>query len=209
MYFKERTYNMAHKKGKRKTNVLFDQVLLGSILFLLAFQYPWTAVTVVSIIISAFALYAYLRSIAYRLKSKRVLQSSMREIDRMSGVDFENYLSVLFEEMGYEVELTPASGDYGADLLLKKDSNYIAVQAKRYSKTVGVASVQQVFSAKTYYSANEAWVVTNNIFTKNACDLAKKSGVKLVDREHLIRFMIESKIDTLVPTYTITQWNEE
>ncbi|OKL36609.1 restriction endonuclease [Domibacillus mangrovi] len=200
---------MAHKKGNRKTNVLFNQVLLSFILFLLAFQYPWIAVTVVSIVMAAFVLYIYLWSITDRLKNKRVLQSSMREIDNMSGGDFEHYLSVLFEDIGYEVELTPASGDYGADLLLKKDHNYIAVQAKRYSKTVGIASVQQVFSAKTYYSANEAWVVTNNTFTKNACDLAKKSGVKLVDREHLIRFMTESKIDTFAPTYTITLWNEE
>lgn len=200
---------MAHKTENKKTDVLFNQVILGFIFFLLAFQYPWMTVTVVLIILSAFALYLCLQSTVHRLKSKRVLQASMGDIDRMSGVDFENYLRILFEDLGYEVELTPASGDYGADLLLKKDGSFIAVQAKRYSKAVGIASVQQVFSAKTYYNAHEAWVITNNTFTKNASDLAKKSGVKLVDREHLIRFITENKTDKLIPTYTITQWNEE
>lgn len=200
---------MAHKKRIRKTNAFFDQVMLGSILFLLAFQYPWIAFFAVLIILFAFALYLYFQSVVRGLKSKKNLQACMKDIDQMSGTDFEHYLCLLFENLSYEVELTPASGDYGADLLLKKDGNYIAVQAKRYSKTVGVSSVQQVFSAKTYYNANEAWVVTNNTFTKNACALAKKSGVKLIDRQYFMRFVENNGIKHPVRTYSIKMWNEE
>ncbi|WP_084031585.1 restriction endonuclease [Anaerobacillus arseniciselenatis] len=36
----------------------------------------------------------------------------------MSGRKFEEYLQALLIEKGYYVQLTPASGDYGADLIL-------------------------------------------------------------------------------------------
>jgi restriction system protein len=188
---------MTKEKNKNEADILFDKILLGLIGFLIVshFVIPLVIqlrvdifIAIVIIIISV-AVYFYLQSDGQYLKKRKILQSGIKEIDTMQGVEFELYLGKLFENMGYKVDLIPVTGDYGADLLLKKDGKFIAVQAKRYSKTVGVASVQQVFSAKTYYRANEAWIVTNNNFTKNACDLAKKSGVKLVDRGQLIHFM--------------------
>jgi restriction system protein len=188
---------MTKEKNKNEADILFDKILLGLMGFLIVSHFVIPLVIqlrvdifiAVVIIIIPVAIYFYLRSDGQNLKKKKILQSGIKEIDTMQGVEFELYLGKLFENMGYKVDLIPATGDYGADLLLKKDGKFIAVQAKRYSKTVGAASVQQVFSAKTYYRANEAWVVTNNTFTKNAWDLAKKSGVKLVDRGQLINFM--------------------
>lgn len=55
----------------------------------------------------------------------------------MTGREFEIYLSVLFRNLGYKVKLTKASGDYGADLILKKSGLSIVVQAKRYKKKWG------------------------------------------------------------------------
>ena len=62
---------------------------------------------------------------------KRLQQSGMTEIDRMTGREFEEYLGNLFNNEGYRVTFTPATGDYGADLILKKDKEVIVVQAKR------------------------------------------------------------------------------
>lgn len=95
--------------------------------------------------------------------------------------------------MGYTVKFTPASGDYGADLLLTKGNKTIAVQAKRYSNTVGVKAVQEASGAKGFYKTNEAWVVTNNIFTKNACNFAEKLQVRLIDRSQPINFIVKSE----------------
>jgi restriction system protein len=66
----------------------------------------------------------------------------------------------------------------------------VVIQAKRYSKDVGIKVVQEVMGAKAYYSADGAWVVTNSHFTKAATVLAKKSNVILIDREQLIDLIL-------------------
>ncbi|MCY0900224.1 MAG: restriction endonuclease [Firmicutes bacterium] len=75
----------------------------------------------------------------------------------MSGVAFERRLAVLFQDRGYYVETTPTTGDYGADLILTNGSERIIVQAKRYSQTVGVKAVQEVYrpSSSTPPSCSE------------------------------------------------------
>lgn len=75
------------------------------------------------------------------------------ELDSLSGVEFEEFLAGLFRAQGYAVELTPATGDYGADLILSKDGRRIAVQAKRYAGSVGVAAVQEALPAWPITSA--------------------------------------------------------
>jgi hypothetical protein len=57
--------------------------------------------------------------------------AQVHELDKLGGMEFEEYLAGLFRKQGFKVELTPCTGDYGADLLLIKDGNRIAVQAKR------------------------------------------------------------------------------
>jgi restriction system protein len=204
---------MAKRTYRRKKDALSNHLLLGSFVVLIAFyfvsEYPLAAIAVVLTIIASVALYFYFQWKERSLKREKTLQSGINEIDVMPGVAFENYLGVLFEVIGYEVTLTAGSGDYGADLLLEKDGKSIAVQAKRYDSTVGIKSVQEVFSAKMYYRTHEAWVVTNNTFSKNACELAKRSGVKLVARDQLINFITENMTDNAAPTFTIHTWNEE
>lgn len=119
---------------------------------------------------------------------KILLSSSITDIDIMEGYMFEDYLKILFFYMGYKVEVTQKSRDYGADLVLINPQNNkkIIIQAKRYNKAVGSKAVQEILAAKIHYSADEAWVVTNNIFTPQAELLAKENCVRLIDRTELI-----------------------
>lgn len=137
--------------------------------------------------------YFLLRWYAKNEEKQKILRAGMDEIDRMPGVQFEKYLGVLFTVKGYKVQYTPATGDYGADLLLRKENLTIAVQAKRYKSAVGVKAIQEASGAKEYYRTNEAWVITNNTFTKNACNCAERLNVKLIDRSDLIHLIAESK----------------
>jgi restriction system protein len=148
------------------------------------------------IFLVTFAIYLPFRLKRMNLEKKeleKVLQSGISEIDLMDGIKFEHYLEALFRTMGYNVQTTSTSGDFGADLILKKDNRTIAVQVKRYNKTVGVKAVQEVYSAIPYYGATEAWVVTNNTFSKPAYELAEKSNIFLIDRGMLIEMIINYK----------------
>ncbi|QSX23550.1 restriction endonuclease [Priestia megaterium] len=128
-------------------------------------------------------LYQVLRT---RKQQKALLKADMPYIDKMDGRQFEIYLQVLFQHLGYHSEVTKQSGDFGADLVMERDGK-IVVQAKRYGykNRVSLSAVQEVYGAKAYYRANQAWVVTNSYFTKQAKELAAACDVKLVDREDL------------------------
>lgn len=124
---------------------------------------------------------------------KRMKESNIKDIDQMTGRQFEEYVGTLFSSFGYTVTYTPTTGDYGADLILKKGQEVIVVQAKRYKQSVGVRAVQEVLPAMKFYKGNIALVITNSTYTKQALLLAKQNDVRMVDREALIRLSIEMK----------------
>jgi restriction system protein len=127
------------------------------------------------------------------LKTKKLRKSGIRDVDQMSGEDFERFLGELFKRRGFKVSYTATSGDYGADLILKDGQDIIAVQAKRYSSSVGVKAVQEIIGAVKMYGATEAWVVTNSHFTRQAEKLADINDVYLIDREELIDLILNKK----------------
>ena len=122
---------------------------------------------------------------------KLILSTDITAIDLMEGYEFEEYLKCLFFYQDYEVELTPKSRDYGADLILTKGDEVIVVQAKRYNKTVGSKCVAEIVGAKNHYNATDAYVVSNSYFSGQAETLAKENGVRLIDRDELIEMSKE------------------
>ena len=145
------------------------------------------------------------RTIKERLYLKRMARSGIRDIDKMDGYQFEVYLKSLFKELGYKPHVTQASVDFGADLILK-GKNTIVIQAKRYKlkSKVSISAIQEIYAAKAYYKADEAWVITNSLFTKSAKALAEACEVKLLDRGDLQQF-----INTINPSVTASQvYNE-
>lgn len=132
------------------------------------------------------------------------LQSGIQQIDQMGGAAFEEYLADLFKRLGYIVENTKASHDYGADLIIRKNGNRIAVQVKRYEGSVGLGAVQEAVAAKSHYKCNLAMVVTNRYFTKSATKLAKSNKVILWDRASLVEKILEIKqsVAQSIPTAT-------
>ena len=122
-------------------------------------------------------------------RKQKYLQYDIKTVDEMTGVEFEKFLMYHFKSKGYAVDTTPKSGDFGADLILRKNGIRTVVQAKRHSKNVGVKAIQEAIAAKGFYHADKAIVATNSKFTKNARQLALTSDIRLIDREKLIEFM--------------------
>lgn len=183
---------MAKRRTKKQLRELENNIKL--ILLLVAGgSYFFTQSLPITLLLVAIA--SLLIIILFANKSKkekeRLRNSRIEEIDSMDGIQFEYYLKELYLSRGYGVEVTSASGDYGADLLLKKNGKKMVAQAKRYSKDVGIKAVQEVIGARSYYQSDEAWVVSNSYFTKAAKELAQKGNVLLVDRDGLIDFILE------------------
>lgn len=120
----------------------------------------------------------------------RVFSEKPDIFDDMDGNDFEKYCADLLIAMGYEeVELTPASHDFGVDILADKDGISFAFQCKCYTEPVGIKAVQEIYAGRDYYDSMVGVVITNQSFTKTAEDFAKKLNILLWDGE-LISEMI-------------------
>lgn len=132
--------------------------------------------------------------IAYRLyEMNRLARSGVNEIDNMDGKTFEKYLEVLFVKLGYKVERTSYVGDYGADLVVRKDRVKTVIQAKRHKKKLGVKAIQEAVAAKGYYKCDKAMVVTNSFYTNQAEKLARANSVELWDRNKLVNALLSVK----------------
>ena len=141
-------------------------------------------------LISSVLVFALNRLLKY-MSEVRYLRSPLSKIDKMSGEEFEHYLKLKLMKLGFKVEITPITGDYGADLFCFNKNETIVIQAKRYDGNVGTKAVQEVVGALDYYEADACVVITNSYFTINALNLAEVNHVALIDRDKLLNFKKE------------------
>lgn len=183
--------------GKRRKSKEEEQTYAGIATSILAgfgiyyYSHSWVAAVAVGAVF--LIVWVALVVTSGTKRRERLKYSGIKEIDRMDGRQFEEYLGELFQFQGYEVQITQASHDYGADIILRKDGVKSVVQAKRYSTNVGLEAVQQAYSAINYYEATEAWAVTNFYFTDPAKNLAQANQVRLIERDELIEMILLMK----------------
>jgi len=108
-------------------------------------------------------------------------------VDTMTGVEFEYYVAAVLRGMGYAVEMTSASGDFGVDLIAVRDGVRTAVQCKRQIRKVNGSAVQQVVAGAAIHDCDTTMVVSNHRYTRAAEQLAEAHGCVLVDRVRLAR----------------------
>jgi len=146
-----------------------------------------------------FAILFYLFLVRRQIIKQRSLRAlELANIDEMSGVEFEKYVATLLQSRGYKTQMTPASGDYGVDIIAAKNGTKTAVQVKRYSSKLDQKSVREAIAGKSVkkYGCSEAMVVTNSTFTKHARFLASEGDCTLIDREALGEWILEFKTRT-------------
>ena len=175
------------KKGKKIFEIL---LVLGLLVFSTRYIdnsfYDIIIYGVATFIVLVLAAGSFSKFITEYKKKKKYLRSGIQSIDSMTGIEFEEYLKAHFGKKGYKVESTPASNDYGADLILIKGGIKTVVQVKRYRGKIGNSAIQEVVGAVGYYKADRCMVVTNSFFTSNGKKLAIANNVELWDRHKLI-----------------------
>ncbi len=102
-----------------------------------------------------------------------------------TGVQFEQMMIRAFRDAGLKVYDTPASNDYGADMIIEYNGRRIAGQCKYYNKPVGVKAVQEVMGALAYYKCDAGLVITNETYTQQAVNLANANSILLFDESTL------------------------
>jgi restriction system protein len=116
---------------------------------------------------------------------KRIQSERQKPSIPLTPIKYEEYCAKLISNQGWICEATKVTGDQGADIKAKKNGKVLVVQCKQYSSSVGNAAVQEVIAARGFYGAHYAVVVTNSTYTKSAMELAKRTGVILLNHDEI------------------------
>ena len=111
---------------------------------------------------------------------------------------FEELVSAIFRNQGFDVELTPPVKDGGFDILAVQHSPFTGdlrflIECKRYSRKnkVSIGIVRQLLGVLNDENATKGIIVTTSFFTKPAIEAAErhKSELSLSDYDHLVEWL--------------------
>ncbi|MGZ8164743.1 MAG: DUF2034 domain-containing protein [Methylobacter sp.] len=135
-------------------------------------------------------LQAEIRRLEQRCRLKSSFSIDFSKLDELSGLEFEYLISNKFSVLGFKVESTPRTGDFGADLIVEnKEGTRIIVQCKRFKSKVNLKAVQEVIGAMGHYVGDIGIVITNNSFLNSAIKLAESHDIELWDCDKLLSFL--------------------
>jgi restriction system protein len=125
----------------------------------------------------------------------------------MDWEDFEHLVRGLFEKefasRGGEVKITQSSSDGGVDAVAFDPDpitgGKIVIQAKRYTKTVGVSAVRDLYGTMQHESASRGILVTTAEFGPDAHKFSAGKPITLLTGANLLHLLdkhgIKAKID--------------
>lgn len=115
----------------------------------------------------------------------------------MDWEDFEHLIAQVMEwefaRNGVEVKVTRASRDRGVDAVMfdpdpLRGGKYV-LQAKRYTRTVDVSSVRDLYGTVMNEGANRGILITTASFGPDSYDFAKDKPLSLVDGSNLLEIL--------------------
>jgi len=132
------------------------------------------------------------------IASKDVLETlSDSNLATMDWQDFEHLIRELFEReftgAGGEVRVTQASRDRGVDAVVFDSDpvrgGKLIIQAKRYTNTVDVSAVRDLYGTVINEGANKGILVTTSNYGRDAYEFAKDKPLTLLNGANLLHLL--------------------
>lgn len=173
--------------SKKKEKKL-DFILQISFLFVAVIGYIITEsmLGIISTLCIWFGILILITILRRRRLQKLLLSTGIGQIDFMNRKDFESYLMKFFKEEGYKVTHAPSTDHQGADILLKKEDESIAIFSQPSDKVADVQAIQHVVNALPHYESSQVWAITNYQYNAEATGLALQNNIIVLDREDLL-----------------------
>ena len=116
----------------------------------------------------------------------------------LNPFEFENLVSNLFSRMGLDTRQTRSSRDGGVDCVAFDTrpvlGGKVVIQAKRYSNTVGVSAVRDLYGTMMNEGANKGILVATSSYGPDAYDFAKDKPIELIDGGGLLYLLEQNGI---------------
>lgn len=107
--------------------------------------------------------------------------------NKLGGHEFEASVASLFRSIGFTATVSRRGGDGGIDIILEKPGRKIAVQCKRYKKSVGPHVIRDLWGTMNVNGYDEGCIVTTTGFTSGVKSFALNKNVHLVDLNDILR----------------------
>jgi hypothetical protein len=126
------------------------------------------------------------------------VERARRQVQRdywlnIDGIEFENRVAALLNDLGYDAKTTARTSDGGIDVLALKDGKKIVVQCKAHSKRIAIATVKELHSTRIVNGADEAWLVCWEGATAPAAEFCKAQGIKILTVSDLVGLRASTK----------------
>lgn len=141
-------------------------------------------------------------SYAAQMRRSKLLdsQSSLYSIRAMDWASFEILVGEAFRRCGYSVEETGQGGaDGGVDLILKKPSELVLVQCKRWKQNVGAPVVREMYGLLGHMQATRVKIVSAAKFSKDALAFAEGKPIDLIGGEDLLQLVRSVQSNAQLP----------
>lgn len=128
------------------------------------------------------------------IDSKNIVVDEGTNLAIMDWTEFEHLVRELFEKefskSGGEVRVTQASRDGGVDAIVYDPDpirgGKIVIQAKRYTNTVSVSAVRDLYGTVINEGANSGILITTSDYGGDSYEFAKNKPLKLLNGGHLL-----------------------
>lgn len=114
----------------------------------------------------------------------------------LNPFEFENLISNLFEQIGFNTKQTRSSRDGGVDAIAFDPrpilGGKVVIQAKRYKNVVGVSAVRDLYGTMINEGANKGILVATSHYGPDAYEFAKDKPIELIDGSGLL-YLLEQQ----------------
>ena len=132
-----------------------------------------------------------------RFIDARAVAGSVDDSTNLAAVDWEDFEHLIrevfeweFAKSGGEVRVTQASRDRGVDAIAFDPDpirgGKVVIQAKRYTNTVGVSAVRDLYGTVINEGATKGILITTSDYGPDAYDFAKDKPLVLLNGGHLL-----------------------
>lgn len=124
-----------------------------------------------------------------RDEERRKRPTSIADLQRLSGGEFEAFVASLFERDGYRITRRGGSGDEGIDLVLHFGPEKDVVQCKRWKNDIGSPIVREFYGSMMHVGARHGFIITTASFSPSAKQFATGKPIILIDGLYLLSWI--------------------
>ncbi len=129
----------------------------------------------------------------YAAERKKAMACGIQQIDDGDIETFEQFISAVVRQAGFQIEKNVPAGLDGSDLVIAKNGKRAAVLLRKSGTRAGARTVHATLLRGEHHGLAKVILISNNFYTRKAAALARSKNVLLWNRRNLINALLEMR----------------